>query len=103
MNQKNLLQISNKDEPILRSPTPSSNIPSALQATNDERSSSAIATSELNDNTASEFAVNQGAISRAANLPPFSAVRVLPDTNYNNVTPETLVSNINHIYKEMVT
>ena len=66
-------------------------------------SSSANAPSELNDNTAGEFAVNQGAMPHAANLPPFSAVRVSPDTDYNTVTPETFVSNINQIYEAMVT
>ena len=35
-------------------------------------------------------------------LPPFTAINILPNTNYNNVTPDIFVAHINQVYEEMV-
>ena len=37
-----------------------------------------------------------------ANLPPFTEVATVPNTNYNNITPEEFVSSINKVYEEMM-
>ena len=41
--------------------------------------------------------------SDTANLPPYAEINTLPDTTYNNVSPEIFTTNINKVYEEMVT